>query len=527
MKKKFKLYIYLALVILFIGIFIEKACITKKVYNENTRDYLVYSVNSIPEDLLLINEDNIHNKDLQIALFEGLVSIDSKGKIVPSLSSSYSVSKDKLSYTFKIREDAKWSNGDKITSQDFVEFFSRILNEKNNSYSKELQCIFGVKEFLEGKKSFEQVAINSGQDNTLEIRLNYPCEDFLKILSNPVFTLKRNFYNLKNWKNQYKKIDYTGAFCIDKIYDDGEISLKKNKMYWDKNNVASNKIHIKESKVFASTLAQYKSNRVDIFNEDYIAQNEEAQNNSKSIKKLIRCGTSLNFNLNKNNFVKDIKFRKGIKYAIDKSEIKKELKDGFTISNGYLPNSMINLNNLSSELKISKKLLEESKYNGEIVKIIYLNNEDNNKKLIKIIEQNLKQLGVNVEVIGYSKEDFKKNIEKGNYDLIVSNYSVNKTTNLNNLSKWVSDSKENLFGYKNINFDNNILRAKMCGNTVEADKKISEGEKILLNDIAIVPLGFYNFMVCQKEYVEGLEVNSRGNVILKKAYIVDKNKTSH
>ena len=95
------------------------------------------------------------------------------------------------------------------------------------------------------------------------------------------------------------------------------------------------------------------------------------------------------------------------------------------------------------------------------------------------------------------------------------------------LEKWVSNSKQNLFGYKNINFDNCILKGKVCVNKLEAQKKFNEGEKILLEDIGTVPIGFYKFIICRKEYIEGLEVNSTGNVILKKAYILDKNKTSH
>ena len=525
MKKK--LYIYLVVVLLFIGLFIEKGCITKKVYNENVRDYLVYSVNSMPQDLLLLDDDNIRKKDLQIALFDGLVSMDEKGKIVPGLASSWSVSKDKLSYTFKIREDARWSNGDKIVPQDFVEFFSRILKEKDNTYAHELQCIFGVKEYLEGKKSFQQVAINPGKDNILEIRLNYPCDDFIKILSEPVFTLKRNFYNLKNWRSEYKNIDYSGAFFIENIYDDGEISLKKNNMYWDKKNVVSNRIHIKESKVMASTLAQYKSNRIDVFCDYNLLQNGDIEDENKYTKQLIGDGISLNFNLNKDNFMKDIKFRKGIKYAIDKEEIKKELGEVFKETCSYLPNSSLNATNRSYNIKSAEELLKDSKYNGEVVKIVYANNEDNNKKVINSIEKNLKKAKVNVDIQGYSKEELKNIIYKGNYDIALLNYSGDSTMPLTYLEKWVSNSKQNLFGYKNINFDNCILKGKVCENKLEAQKKFNEGEKILLEDIGIVPIGFYKFIICRKEYVEGLEVNSRGNVILKKAYILDKNKTSH
>lgn len=524
---KNKLYVCIVFILLFIGVFIKQGCMITKVYNENVRDYLVYSIDSMPQNLLLLDDDNIRHKDLEVALFDGLVSMDDKGKIVPSLASSWSVSKDKLSYTFKIREDARWSNGDKIVAQDFVDFFSRVLKERNNKYAHELQCIFGVKEYLEGKKSFNQVAINLGKDNTLEIRLNYPCDDFIKILSKPIFTLKRNFYNLRNWKSEYKNIDYSGAFLIENIYDDGEVSLKKNNMYWDKNSVVSNRIHIKESKVMAYTLAQYKSNRVDVFCDDNVLQNGDIENKDKYTRELIGNGLSLNFNLNKNNFVRDIKFRNAIKQVIDKEKIKKELGEVFKGTYSYLPNSSINSTNKIYNIKSAEKLLKDSKYNGEVVKIVYINDEDNNKKVINSIEKDLKEAKVTVDIHGYNKDELKNIIDKGKYDIVLLNYSGDYTMPLTYLEKWMSNSTQNSFGYKNVNFDNCILQAGVCKNKLEAQKKINEGEKILLDDIATIPLGFYKFIVCKKEYVEGLEINNRGNVILKKTYISNKNKTSH
>ncbi|EDS78145.1 bacterial extracellular solute-binding proteins, family 5 [Clostridium botulinum C str. Eklund] len=525
MKKE--LYILVVVILLVFGIFFKKGCITKKVYNESVRDYLVYSINSMPKDLLLLDDNNIRDKDLQIALFEGLVSMDEKGKIVPGLAREWKISKDKLSYTFTIREDAKWNTGDKIVPQDFVDFFSRILKEQNNTYINELQCIFGVKEYIDGKRNFDEVAISLGKDNTLEIRLNYPCDDFIKILSQPVFTLKRNFYNLKNWRSEYKNIDYSGPYFIENIYDDGEVSLRKNNMYWDKKNVASNKIHIKEGEVTAFTLAQYKSNRVDVFCDDNILQDENRKNGEEYAKKIIGDGVSLNFNLNKNNFVRDIKFRKAIKYFIDKEQIKKELGEVFKETSSYVPNSTLNLTNKNYSIKSGEELLKDSKYNGEVLKLIYLNNEDKNKKIIDSIERDLKKAKVNVDIKGYNKEELKNIIYKDEYDMVLLNYNGDYTMPITYLQNWISNSKQNSYGYKNINFDNLVLMGKICQNKLESQNNFNKGERILLDDIATIPLGFYDFTVCKKEYVEGLEVNGRGSVILKKAYILDKNKTSH
>nr|WP_307905968.1 ABC transporter substrate-binding protein [Clostridium botulinum] len=129
MKKKFYIFIISSICIIPILI-VGTGCIHKKVYNENVRDYLVYNVNSLPEDLLLVSDNNIRKQDLNLCLFEGLVSFDKDGKTIPALASEWKISSDKLTYTFNIRENAMWSNGDKIVAKDFEDFFSRILKEK-------------------------------------------------------------------------------------------------------------------------------------------------------------------------------------------------------------------------------------------------------------------------------------------------------------------------------------------------------------------------------------------------------------
>jgi ABC-type oligopeptide transport system substrate-binding subunit len=85
---------------------ISCGCVQKKVYSQSQRDYIVYNMESLPDDLLMINSRNIRQQDLISALFEGLVSVDSEGNIIPALASEWTVSKDKLTYTFKIRENA-------------------------------------------------------------------------------------------------------------------------------------------------------------------------------------------------------------------------------------------------------------------------------------------------------------------------------------------------------------------------------------------------------------------------------------
>ncbi|MGE5623871.1 MAG: ABC transporter substrate-binding protein, partial [Methanocella sp.] len=88
-----------------------------------------------------------------IALFEGLTQFDAKFKVVPNLAKSWTVSSDGLVYTFKLREDAKWSNGDKLTARDFKYSWTRLLDPATNVMSVDpgIWYIKNAKEFSTGR----------------------------------------------------------------------------------------------------------------------------------------------------------------------------------------------------------------------------------------------------------------------------------------------------------------------------------------------------------------------------------------
>ncbi|NFF60855.1 peptide ABC transporter substrate-binding protein [Clostridium botulinum] len=523
MKKKFYIFIISSICISLILI-VGTGCIHKKVYNENVRDYLVYNVDSLPEDLLLVSDNNIRKQDLNLCLFEGLVSFDKEGKTIPALASEWKISSDKLTYTFNIRENAMWSNGDKIVAKDFEDFFSRILKEKNNIYRRQLECIFGVKDYINNDADFSRVAISSKDEEKLEIRLNYPCEDFLKILREPAFTLKRNFYNLRNWKSEYRKINYSGAFIIDNIYDNGEISLLKNDKYWDKDSVISKKVHIKNKETTAFALADYNSNSIDVFCNDDITELSDIPKSEKLKKTLTNKGVSLNFNLNKDGFARDIKFRKAIKYAVNRENIEKSLNGLFTKSYRYLPEEIkknVSINYQANLVK-AKEFLNNSGYGGETVEVVYSNGSDNNKKIVNSILKDLESLKIKAEAKGYDKEELKNIVDNDKYDIIIKDYKGEYNSSLCYLEKWVSSNKFNVYGYRNVKFDNAVLKGKVSIDKAQSNTNYKNAEDILLEDIPIIPLGFYDFVLCKKSYVEGIEINNMGNIIIKKSHIKNK-----
>ena len=99
---------------------------TPKQASNNTAD-IVYSINSIPTNLKSIGDLDKRQQDIVCATSKGLVELDSDGNIQPSLAESYEVNDDGLEYVFKIRDDAYWSDGNKITPENIVSFFREVI----------------------------------------------------------------------------------------------------------------------------------------------------------------------------------------------------------------------------------------------------------------------------------------------------------------------------------------------------------------------------------------------------------------
>ncbi|MCY6484409.1 peptide ABC transporter substrate-binding protein [Clostridium aestuarii] len=520
MKKKLCIYICLIFILI-----LPSGCIQKKVQTISTRKYVMYNIGVLPKDLLMLDNDNIRQQDLLLCLFEGLISVDKNDEIVPALAYEWNISDDGLCYTFKMREKAKWSNGRKIKAQDFVEFFSKVLICKNNIYKEQLYCIFGAKDYVENKVDFKSVAITAIDDKTLEIRLNYPCSYFLQILSQPIYALRKDFKYLEDWKNKYSSIMYSGPFNLDNIIENDELCLIKNNEYWDKKSVLSEKIHISSEKMDAFAVADYKANETDIIVnppisviDEFIKKNEFFQ--SPSIE-----GISLKFNLYKGGVITNSDFRKSINYCINRNDIVENKLEGVgEAAVDYIPENINEESkavvlDLYSNIDKAKKFLEKSKYNGQKIKIAYFNNKDINKKIVNSIVKALKILNINVSSEGYNEDELKKVINNGEYDILLSNYQGEYNFSMCFLEKYSSDSIFNIYGYKSHKFDEAILKAKIAQTKEKQIEFLNKAKEILIDDMPCIPICFVDNIVCKKNYIKNIEINKKGNIILKRVYV--------
>ena len=517
---------------------LTSGCIQKKVKPSTSRNYLVYNLGELPADLLMTNNDSVREKDLLLVLFEGLVREDKDGKIVPAMAEKIEVSKDKIGYTFKLRKDLHYNDGTSIKADDFKRFFYNILLEKGNIFAKQLYCIFGAKDFSAGKVDFENVGIVAKDDLTLEIRLNSPNENFINILSNPVFTLRGNNMDTRNWKDSYSEIQYSGPFIIKGVNKDGEIRLVKNEKYWRANEIVSSEMLFTSIKDEEKALANFETaqdsntSKIDVLVSPPISEVSSLGTENKTEVKLSQSMYYMNFNLKTKNILDkrasvDINFRNAISSIIDRELIIETISEDVAVPTiNYTPftstkgnNGKVIFNASQNKIKGLEYLKKSSNYEEKQELVMVYENKNFDTKISKEIAKNIKEyLGISVVCTGYTKDELEKVLKEGKYDIVFSENYEEYGEIYKFFSKWTSYSKDNIYGYKSSDYDKTIEKALLENNDKNKITIYNQAQSILAKDLPCIPIYIGNTVICKKENIKDIYLTKSGNLVFDYAY---------
>ncbi|MBR5866300.1 MAG: peptide ABC transporter substrate-binding protein [Spirochaetaceae bacterium] len=210
----------------------------------------IFAEEEIPEEKVFTIIDSFHeynlnpqlanySSDAQIltGLYEGLFSYDPQTlEPVPAIIESYKISRNKLRWSFVIRENAKFSNGEFITSSHVKDSWLKLLNPKMQApFASLFDCIQGAKEYRTGEGKAEDVGIFIQSEKQFSVLLKTPAEHLDSILCHHSFSVVHSDSNV-----------YSGAFVLES-YENNVLTLKKNTEYYDAENVPSEIIKVIQS----------------------------------------------------------------------------------------------------------------------------------------------------------------------------------------------------------------------------------------------------------------------------------------
>ena len=135
-------------------------------------EYLRYVIGEDPQSLDPRKALGVPEGTVLYQIYEGLLTYDKKGNLVPGVAESWEVSADGLTYTFKLRDNARWSNGEPVTAKDFVYSWKSTLSpELASKYAEQLYIIKGGKAYNHGQSNADAVAVMAKDDHTLTVTL--------------------------------------------------------------------------------------------------------------------------------------------------------------------------------------------------------------------------------------------------------------------------------------------------------------------------------------------------------------------
>lgn len=492
--------------ILYLG-FIEK-----KANADSKRDYVVYNVEKIPRTLNNLPNSDLVQEDILYLLFDGLVMEDENGRIIPQLSDGWEILEEGLTYSFNIRENAYWSNGDKITAEDFKVFFLNLLRDNSLEYKDELFNVKGARDYARGKVGANSVGISTKDENVLIFNLYFPDENFINILSSPCFLVRKDFDKLNVWKKNYKDILYSGAFKIKSSLGSNQIIMSRNKQYWDIDKIKCKEIHIKKDNM-EEAYGDYIISSIDIMRGVPESEQKLLINSEELMEVETQAEVLFVYNVNEGKILRNYDNREKLDNLIQSSfqDESDNVELVFSINNHE--NNTVSEEDENVSLD-NKKIVLLQFIDGTS----YINSEKHKSEYKELIGKLQKNDIDVVSKIVATREELKDELLKGEFDVFITENVIKEDTKTF-FVKWMNDSIYNVFGFDDNLYNEAVLEYITSENYNEKYESIKKAEKILKKDMIYSQLDYGNIIVCRKGYLRGLQTNIRGNLYLKHAFI--------
>jgi len=475
---------------------------------------------------------------------EGLVHIDKDdNKVLPGMATDWKISDDGLKYTFNIRKDAKWSNGDPVTAHDFEYSWKRTLDPNTKGqYAFMLTWIKGGAAFNHGEGTADQVAVKAKDDYTLEVEIDTPRPYFLKQMAFPIFfPQNKKFVEAQGeaYGGEAKHFLSNGPFKLTDWTHEQQAILEKNENYWDKANVKLNKINFVMVKDSNARLNLYESGQLDttaLVREQIELYKDSKEKQTESVLS--------SWYVQFNQRVKELtnaNVRKALTYAINaQSFVDVTLGNGSVPSTGLVPWGLADGNNgewvktqgdvlkrKDNEPKAKEFLEKGLKEVGSTafpkIKLLTSDSTTAKKQAEFIQEQWRKNLGIEVDLEPVpAKLRFQRSAKK-DFDVVISGWLPDYNDPMTYLDMWITDGDFNETGWSNAKYDELIKGANKESDMKKRTQMLLDAEKLLMEELPIGPLNFDATVRLQKPYVKDLIRPKMGpDFDLKYAYIQGK-----
>ncbi len=467
-----------------------------------------------------VSSSNVHRD-----IYEGLINEAPNGDLVPGVAASWTVSDDGKTYVFAMRPEARWSNGDPVTAEDFVFSLRRGVDPATVSvYSYILTPIRNADEITAGRLAPSELGVRAIDEHTLEITLANATPYFLGLLTHSM-TYPVHRGSLETHGDQFTRpgnLVGNGAFKLDEWVVQSHLKVVRNPYYWDNANTKLEEVWFYPTEDQTAELQRFRARELDLTDTIPTAQLGLIRENLADELEIVPYLGSYyyGFNVTRPPFKDNPKLRRALSLAVNRDIITQQiLGAGQQTSYGFVPpvanytqQQMPEAAWTQAEREAeAKRLYAEAGYSESQplrTQIMY-NTQDDHRRIAVAVASMWKQvLGVEAEILN---QEWKVFIDTRNQKKDTQVYRQGWIGDYNDAFTFMellrSTGGQNDAGYNSPEYDRLVAASQEALDPATRARLLEEAERVLLADMPIMPLYFYVRMHLVQRWVGGFEPN--------------------
>ncbi len=462
-------------------------------------------------------------------LFEGLMMPgpttegleDSSQVVVPGVAKSYEVSPDGRSYTFHLREDARWSNGDAVTAQDFVYSWRRVLDpEIPADYAQMLHVIEGGQAYNEGKTDdWSTVGLEAPDARTLKVTLEAPTPYFPELVAfYTFFPTPRKVVEAHG--SAWTKPDHivtNGAYRLERYTPQQEVVLARNESYWGAEEVAIERVRLRIISDLNAVVNAYRTRQLHWTGTSLpVAQVSNLLMHPDYVRHPMLGTYYYRVNVSDEGPLQDPRVRQALSMAIDRDQLVNQTMKGlYTKANSYVPASLPGYQptaKVETNPTRARALLAEAGYgpdNPLELELLY-NTDENHKLIAEAIQEMWKSnLGIEIELVNKEWKTYLQDIDTLEYQIARAGWIGDYNDPMTFLGMWVTGNGNNDTGWSSPEYDGLLERASQETDLEERKRLLQRAEALLLKEGPVIPIYWYTNNMLVWNEIEGFEPHNR------------------
>ena len=453
--------------------------------------------------------EDVSGTEIVRDLFEGLMNQDEDGNLVPGVATGYTTNDTKDVYTFTLRDEAKWSNGDPVTADDFVYAWKRAVDPALSSpyaWFMELMSIENASEIIAGERPVDELGVKAVDDHTLEVTLSAPLPYFAQMTTHST-TFPAPQKVIEEFGDAWTKpenIVSNGAYVLTEHLPQERSVRERNENYWDNDNTILDKVValvINDENVALTRYLAGELDRTEVPAGQFPRLQKEHPEEAISFPRL--CNYYYTFNLSDGGpeAFKDPNVRQALSLAVDRKIITENIMAGgqpqaYTFAPaataGFdVPDVEMASMSQAERDKLAKELLVAAGYgpdNPLTFSMVYNTSEAHKKVAVALSQMWKQKLGVNAELANMEWKIFLEERGNQNFDLARGTWCGDYNEASTFLDLLQSDSGYNDGKYNNARVDELLAEAKTAD---DAAPLYTEVERIIAQETPVIPIYHY------------------------------------